>query len=414
MVGTVARPVLESRRMFFLYLAAAATFSTISARGLTVPLYAHELGANRFVIGALFSAATIAAALLSLPSGVLVDRFGVRTLLAVSLVLTAVSQLATAATTTVAPLFVWQVLGGLAAGIQQSSVFAAVAESVPRSRLGRAMGWLTFSMQMGFFLGPLVAGLALRWIDTRTDIAVTTVLLILTIPGALAASNARQRTGRGLSLRAPLQALLRQRAFGPVTLGLLAMTLSWGTLGAFLPIFGKEALALPSSQIGYLLALQAVVNGASRIPAGMLVDRVRHRWPILFVGAIVWSSVMLVLGHLTGFVGPAIALAFGTPFMATAFVAVGVVFADLSSASTRGVTMGAYGTVLFLGLSIGPLLFGPVMQAYGYAAGFTACGAAAIVLILVMAATQGDRLRARTGRAPLDDSETQSAATHQA
>ena len=161
MVGTVTRAVPKSRRMLFLYLAAGGVFATIAARGLTVPLYAHDLGANRFTVGALFSVATLAAAFLSLPSGVLVDRFGPRTLLAVALVLTATSQVATALTPSVAPLFLWQVIGGLAAGIQQSALFSAVTESVSRARLGRAMGWLTFSMQVGFFLGPAVAGLAL-------------------------------------------------------------------------------------------------------------------------------------------------------------------------------------------------------------------------------------------------------------
>ena len=108
----------------------------------------------------------------------------------------------------------------------------------------------------------------------------------------------------------------------------------------------------------------------------------------------------VVLGHLTGFVGPAIVLAIGTPFMATGFVAIGVVFADLSVASTRGITMGMYGTVLFLGLSAGPLLFGPIVQSFGYAAGFTACAAVAAALALVMAAFHAEPLRGRS-EAPL-------------
>jgi len=258
------------------------------------------------------------------------------------------------------------------------------------------MGWLTFSMQAGFFLGPSIAGITLRWLDIRTDIAVTTALLVFAIPGALAASGTRQGTGVGLSLRAPLQALVRQPAFVPVTIGLIAVTLVWGTVGAFLPVFGKEALGLPSAEVGYLLALQAIVNGLSRLPGGRLVDRARHRWPIVFVGVIVWSAATVVLGHLTGFVGPAIVLVVGTPFMATAFVAIGVVFADLSATSTRGVTMGMYGTILFIGLSAGPLVFGPVVQNAGYAAGFTACAVVAVVLGVVMAVMHAEPMRRRS------------------
>ena len=386
----------DSRRTIALYIAAGASFAALSARGLTVPLYAHDLGASRFEVGALFSVSTLAAALLSLPSGILVDRFGARALLAISFILAAGSQVATAVTPSVAPLFFWQVIGGLAGGVQQTALFSAVTESTSASRMGRTMGWLTFSMQAGFFLGPSVAGIALRWIDIRTDIAVTTALLLFAIPGAIAASGTRQQTGRGLSLRAPLQALLRQRSFLPVTIGLVAATLVWGTIGAFLPVFGREALGLPSAQVGYLLALQAVVNGLSRLPGGRLVDRARHRWPIVFVGVLGWSAACVVLGHLTGFVGPAIVLAAGTPFIATAFVAMGVVFADLSATSTRGVTMGMYGTILFLGLSAGPLVFGPVVQGYGYAAGFTACAVVASVLAVVMAAFHAEPLRPRT------------------
>jgi MFS family permease len=392
--------VPDSRRAVLLYIAAGASFAALSARGLTVPLYAHDLGASRFEVGALFSVSTLAAALLSLPSGVLVDRFGARALLSISLVLAAGSQLATSATTTVPPMFIWQIVGGLAGGAQQAALFSAVAESAPSGRLGRSMGWLTFSMQAGFFLGPSVAGIALRWIDIRTDIAATTALILFAIPGALIASGTRQHAGSGLSLRAPLRALLRQRSFVPVTIGLVSGSLVWGTVGAFLPIFGKEALGLPSAQVGYLLALQAVVNGISRIPGGRIVDRARHRWPIVFVGVLVWAAMCVVLGHLTGFVGPAIVLAVGTPFMATGFVAIGVVFADLSVASTRGITMGMYGTVLFLGLSAGPLVFGPIVQSFGYAAGFTACAAVAAALALVMAAYHAEPLRGRS-EAPL-------------
>jgi len=404
----------QNRRIVFLYVLAGAVFAAIAARGLTVPLYAHELGANRFTVGALFSVSTIAAAVLALPAGVLVDKFGVRTLLGLSIVLTAASQLAIAATTDISLLFFWQIVGGLAAGVQQSAVFSAVTESVARARIGRAMGWLTFSMQTGFFLGPALAGVALTWIDVRADIAVTTALLLIAVPGALVASRTRQHSGQGFAIREPLRALFRQPAFAPVAISLIAMTLTWGTFNAYVPILGKEQFGLPSAQVGYLLALQAIVNAVSRIPGGRLVDRAHSRWPIVLAGAVGWSTGMLLIGHLHGFVLPAVVLVLATPFIALSFVAIGVVFADLSSASTRGVTMGMYGTVLFGGLSLGPLAFGPIVQGYGYAAGFTVCAIVATSLILVMSWMQVATSRARIAPAPLGDSETQSPATRRA
>jgi len=385
----------QTRRRLAIYVATSALMASIAARGLTVPLYAHSLGASRFEVGALFSVSTLAAAILSLPSGLLVDRFGPRMLLIASLGLTAFSQLATAATPTVAPLFLWQLVGGVAAGMQQSALFSAITESASGSRLGRAFGWLTFSMQTGFFLGPSVAGILLKWIDVRTDIAVTTALVLLAIPGVILASGTRQHHGRGLSLRQPLSALFRQPAFLPVTVGLVALATGWGTLGAFLPVFGKEALALPSSQVGYLLALQAIVNGTSRPFAGRLVDRVRQRWPLLLAGIIAWAITGSLLGHLSGFAEPAVLLVLCTPFMAAAYVALGTAFADLSAGSTRGVAMGVFGALNFGGLGAGPLIFGPIVQNSGYAAGFTASAVVSLVLGAVMMALHAEPRRRR-------------------
>src|SRR5262245_51375804 len=181
MVGALAQTVPASRRALALYVAAGAVFAAIGARGVAVPLYAHDLGASRFEVGALFSVTTIVAAFLALPAGALVDRFGVRSLLGVSLILAAGSQLAPAASTSIPPRFLWGVVGGFGAGFQQSAIYAAVTESVPRARLGRAMGWLTFSMQSGFFLGPALTGVLLTWVDTRVDIAVTTGLLLFAV-----------------------------------------------------------------------------------------------------------------------------------------------------------------------------------------------------------------------------------------
>jgi DHA1 family multidrug resistance protein-like MFS transporter len=395
MLGPVGVSVLESRRTLFIYIAAGASFAALAARGLLVPLYAHDLGASRFEVGALFSVSTLAAAVLSLPSGLLIDRFGARALLWTSIALFAGSQLATAATAAVPPLFFWQVVGGLAGGAQQAALLSSITESVPANRLGRSMGWLTFSMQAGFFLGPSVAGVALALLNVRVDIALTTALLLFAVPGAIAATGTRQ-SHRGISLMTPLRALFGQRAFVPVMVGLVAATLVWGTVGAFLPIFGREALGLPSAQVGFLLALQAVANGLARIPAGRLVDRARHRWPFVFAGVIVWSIAAIALGHLSGFWVPAAVMVIATPFMATAYVAIGVVFGNLSATSTRGVTMGVYGTVLFLALSAGPLIFGPIVQSSGYAAGFTACAAVAIALAFVMAALNAEPIRRRS------------------
>src|SRR5438270_114931 len=131
-----------------------------------------------------------------------------------------------------------------------------------------------------------------------------------------ARSSPCRRSPARSSRSRPVRLLFAQPAFTPLILGLVAITLLWGMIGAFLPIFGKEHLRLAGAQVGYLIAIQAVANGAARIPAGSIADRARHRWPLVFVGVLAWGAACVVIGHLDGLWEPALLLVVATPFMA--------------------------------------------------------------------------------------------------
>lgn len=366
------------------YIAAGALFAGLAARGFLVPLQAHELGADRFTVGLLFTLSTLSAAILSLPAGFLADRFGRRSMVMLSAVLGGGSQVAIAFSGSV-PLFAfWQVVGGLGAGAAQAAIFATVADTAPRDRVGRAMGWATLGMQVGFLAGPAVAGVLLTVVDLRGDLAVTSALYAIGLVVALGFPSERVHPERGIDVIGPLRELAVGRGFWAVVLGLFAATLLWGTVQAYLPLFGKEVLRLPGAAIGYLLALQAISNGLARIPGGRLVDRAPQKGRIVAAGILVYAVVVFLLPHTAGFWAPAVLLVGGVPFLATAFVAITVAFSQLSPPDRRGVAMGVYGTTLFVGLAVGPLAFGPVMSSSGYAAGFGLCAVSAVALSLVM------------------------------
>ncbi len=378
------------------YVAAGALFSATASRGFLVPLRAHEIGADRFTVGLMFTLFTIAAAVLSLPAGFLCDRFGRRSMVVASAVLGGASQVAIAAGLSVPLYAAGQVVGGVGAGAAQAALFAAVADVVPHQRVGRAMGWLTLAMQVGFLAGPALAGVLLQVFDLRGDLAVTSSLYVVALATTALFPSERSRPRPGLSVIAPLRELAAGRGFWAVVMGLFAATLVWGTMQAYLPLFAKEVLGLPGAAIGYLLAIQAVSNGASRIPGGRIVDRARSKAPIVVAGVVSYSAVMVILPHTTGFWVPALLLALAVPGLATAFIALTVTLSGIATPERRGVAMGVYGTVLYLGLSAGPAVFGEVLAGQGYAAGFTACAVCATVLALAMLGVRSaDRRRAR-------------------
>jgi MFS family permease len=361
-------------------VAAGSIFAALAARAFITPLRIHELGGDKVQVGLLFSVFTITAAGLSLPAGFLADRFGRRSLILFAILTGGVAQLGMAAASSVGPWYLWQLLGGLGMGASQAALFAALADAAPGRRLGRAMGWLTFSMQVGFLIGPALTGLSLQWLSLQAALAASTGLfglaLVVTIFGISSTTGVRKEW----DLAGPIRQITSQRGFLPACVGLLSGTVLWGTLQTFLPLYGKEQLGLPATQIGYLIAIQAVANGLSRIPVGRLVDGARQRGRIVIVGLVGFAACLALLPHLSGFWPTVTLLVLSVPLVAAVYVALSVVFSDLATEETRGVSMGIYGTVLFLGLGIGPAIFGTVMERSGYVVGFTACALTGLLL----------------------------------
>lgn len=365
-----------------IYLSAGAFFAALAARGFLVPLRAHELGADRFQVGLLFSVATLAGAALSLPAGLLADRFGRRSMVLFSALTGGVSQVLIATSTSVPLDDAWQVVGGLGGGAAQAALFAALADAVPAARLGRAMGWLTLAMQVGFLGGPALAGALLNFMNLGAALAVTSVMYLLPLGLSPLISGARSATA-SWDLVTPLREMARRRGFPAALLAMFGATIVWGTVQAYLPLFGKEALGLTGPTIGYMLAVQAVFNGLSRIPGGRIVDGAPRKGMIVAAGVIGYSIAVLLLPHLDGFWAPTILLSAAVPFLATAYVALSVTFSNLAPRNGMGVAMGLYGSMLFLGLGVGPAVFGEVINSSGYVAGFTACAVSAIAIAVV-------------------------------
>jgi predicted MFS family arabinose efflux permease len=261
------------------------------------------------------------------------------------------------------------------------------------------MGWLTLAFQMGFLVGPGAAGIGLRWLSLREVLTVTTALFVLAMALAVFAIRAGGRRRTGWNVVAPLRQIAGRRAFAVAAICLFGATLVWGTLQAYLPLFGKEHLRLPPTQIGYMIAIQAVANGLARIPGGRLVDRLPRRGLLVVVGLATYSATLALLPHASGFWAATAILSLSVPVLATVYLALGVVFSGLSTAETRGVAMGVYGTVLYLGLGFGPAVFGPVIEGGGYVVGFTLCAAVGVGLAGIAAILRIERSQPRRDEA---------------
>lgn len=376
-----------------IYLITGLSFGAAGARNLAIPLYADQLGATRGEIGLLFSTFTITAALVSVPAGLLADRFGRRNLVIFSLVAMGTSQLIAGITTNLDVLFLTQLLGGIGGGASQTVIMAALVDCAPRERMGRAMGWLMFSTQTGFLAGPAVAGILLRWFDLERDLLVTTVPVAMALALTPWIGSVKGREVK-LEIMRPLSRVAAQRGFTGLVIVALAATVLWGTYQAYIPIFGTGGLGLDGTMVGYLLAIQAIANGVTRVPAGRVLDVVTRKGLVAAVTTAGFAGGLLVLPHVHGFWVASMLLLLTVPMISTAFITIGIVFVEMADAESRGAVMGVYSAVLFLGVGTGPAVFAPLMDR-SYVTGFTVCAITGVVLAGVSLLALGEPIHRR-------------------
>ena len=367
-----------------IYLAAASMFAATTARLFLLPLYGSAIGLDRAQIGWLFSSYTLAACLLSLPAGIIVDRAGKTCVLWFSVLVTAITQVAIIWTTWFPALLLLQFVGGLGVSASMATLMTALSESVPEAQLGRAMGWLTFSNQTGYLSGPAVSALGLYFLSIRGDLVASALLCLAAIPLLLIARFPAKPWKDRRPIWVDIAHLGKEPALAPLVLAMFAATLLWGTLEAYLPLLGRDNMGLSNIQIGLVMAMQATVNGLSRVPIGRFIDRIQRRNLLVAGGTILYALMMVVLPHLRG-LPAAIFLILSVIAIATAFVALATSFGRLGRPEARGATMGLYVAILYAGLASGPALFGQTIETSGFVVGFAWCGGTAAALAIAAA-----------------------------
>ena len=369
-------------------------------RILAIPLYADHLGASAATIGLLFTAYNVPAAVLAIPGGLIADRFGRRALLTIGLSVGLAGQLAAGLTSSVAVLLLTQILGGVGVGVTQVIVMAALADSVPRQRLGGALAWFAVCMQAGLLMGPAIGGVALGAVGNQfgvlmilSSVPTFGIAILLTALFLPARSTSH---GAEPSVLQPLRRFLAAPSVWALVVALLAICLVWGTNQGYIAVLSTHVFGLPASQVGFLLAVQSVASVVFRLPAGRLVDRFPQTGKLVVPSVVGFAACQVVLPHVSGFWAPALVLIVSMPLSGVAMTALGVLFAEAGQGGGTGTAMGFFSAVLFAGLAAGPALFGPLMNS-GFSLGFTASAVAAMAL--AVATTRVLSGMSRLGRA---------------
>lgn len=278
---------------------------------MVASLFAIELGANPFLIGALISAYSVFPLLLGVYSGRLSDRFGSRRPMLAGTAVLALGLLLP---------FLWPQLAALyvsAALIGTGFVFFNVSVQNLAGGLGAAeertrnFSTLGLGYSGGHMLGPLLGGYAIDYHGFPFAYLCFAALIVL--PMGLLAWNRRLEVApraAGKERTSTLELLHSAPLRRAIVTSALVVT-GWDLYAFYVPLYG-HSIGLSASSIGILLGVFAVATFVVRIVLPLFTRRYGVE-TVLSIAMFAGAAFFLLFPFIT-FVPALLALSFGIGF----------------------------------------------------------------------------------------------------
>ncbi len=350
-----------------------------------VPLHAQALGVDTGRIGVINAAFFIMAGLLSLPFGMVVDRWGRKRMAAAGLLILATASAGLSVCRTFVDFTLAYLMLGVGIAAFGPTMMTLVAVVSPPSHLGRAYGWYTTAIFCGMSLGPAVGGYLARSLGapqvylTASFLLVTDAfVLVRFLPRHIEPAEDPESEDPGPG---GLRTLFKNRPLLGCWLMTLGACFGLGMFTSFIPLHAQNR-GLDVGQIGVIFFVQGLCNGASRIPFGRLSDLVDRRSNLVVVGIALYVTALLACGWAATMGNFVLAAGLVGISMGLAFTSVGALIAEVVPAASRGSAMGGYNTCIYLGMMLSSIIMGKVCEMAGFAVGFYLTAAVNLICLI--------------------------------
>lgn len=256
---------------------------------VALPSVAHGLKVSSASTAIVLSAYFGAYAIVLLPGGELVDRFGARRLALVGLGLFALGAGLGAVISSIGALVVTRVIQGVGAGLVSPAALAGAVSGFPPERRGSALGIWGASAGVSNLVGPLLGGVLTVWLGWRADWWALVPLALLA-----AVAIARQMPA---TLHAEEAGLRESRVNKVVLAATLVAALTFAVMiGCFYLAsqYLQQSAGYSALGASAALVIVALLVGAAAPLAGRLVDEHGERMPAV-LGFVLAAGGLAVL-----------------------------------------------------------------------------------------------------------------------
>ena len=353
------------KRVF--YTLNIAVFTSMLGMGIVLPfmpIYARTLGATGITIGIFFASFPLAQMVFMPLISRLSDRHGRKMFMVLGLLGSSLLSLWYVYAPNMLYLTLGRFLQGAAVALTLPIATAYVGDIAPPEKRGTLMGIFNLSMTSSIGLGPLVGGwlsdqygmeFSFYWMCLLNALACGLVLVLL---------PSSHSTGKAAVRRASYRQLLARPRVKGLALYRVVNTIQMGLWFSFLPLLGTEILNINHTMIGWALACYMLVSSLVQVPFGRMADRFSKRLLIItsgLIGSFVFSFMffvwtfwhLLLIAAVTGAMG------------AMAMPALNAMAAEEGQDGNMGAVMGMLNMAMSVGMMLGPVLGGLVLDVSG-------------------------------------------------
>ena len=397
MHGKAAERLVDpAARAALVRLCAAATVAYCSyaiCRVPLLPLFARELGAGPSLVGLVMGASTLTGIFVKLPAGALSDLLGRRRLLLAGALVFASVPFTYLAVSTIGLLILLRFLHGSATAIFGPVASASLSDVAPPASRGTWLSTYSTAQGAGQALGPVFAGYLIA--AGRFDLAFVTAGVIglgvpLIVTGWRAASPTPSNRGSWDEFKRGVMEVGRDRLVLVTSGAQAAQFVLHGTLSAFLPLYGREALGLTATELGWLFGVQTLTTLAVRPAIGFVSDRAGRQW-VIVTGLTICSVAVFSLSFAATGAAVVAAVVVYAAGAATTTAATSAFITDVTRRARYGAAHGVFGTIYDVGDALGPIVAGVLVVAVGYARMFQIMAAVALTMAVTFSITSRSR-----------------------
>jgi MFS family permease len=345
-----------------------------------LPLFLHDQGYDARGIGFMLGATGVAQLCVRPFGGWIVDAFGRRVPLVLSLVL-----LAGAAALLLAPdgwaVLANRVLTGAAFSLGTTAFYTLTVEVAPAGRRSEVQGYVALGITLGVGVGPPVLVGLYRSLSVEgtlpperlTAIAIGAVSAAL-LSGACFAATSSAFRPLGRAHPYALRTNFRREGLMPAFLNFCAQVPNTG-FSAFLPLW---AIGRGVGNPGILFLGSQVGAAASRLLVGRVADRHGQR-AVLAPAMVGVAATLMAMSAAVGF--PAffvLAIGYGAVF-GVAFVVLPALVGEAAPAEGRGAAMNTFGLGADVAQILGPWGLGLAAGAWGFGGALVVAGGVSLL-----------------------------------